>query len=223
MNHKSIYIFTGHFGSGKTEIAINYARFLKKQHEKVAIVDLDIVNPYFRTKDLKEDIEKDGIKVVASAYANTNIDLPSLPAEIFGLFQDKQYHVVLDVGGDDRGATALGRYKKYLPLERYQMFFVINTKRPLSSTTEDIIEIMYEVQTSARLQVTGLINNTNLANDTTVDMLLKGQEMIQEVSKHTNVPIAYITGKQEVIDKLPENLHKKAFPIQICLKVPWSE
>ena len=223
MNDKNIYIFTGHFGSGKTEIAINYARFLKKQHEKVAIVDLDIVNPYFRTKDLKEDLEKEGIKVVTSAYANTNIDLPSLPAEIFGLFQDKQYHIVLDVGGDDRGATALGRYKKYLPPERYQMFFVINTKRPLSSTTEDIVEIMHEVQTSARLQATGLINNTNLANDTTVDMLLKGQEMIQEVAAQTNVPITYITGKKEVLDKLPEDLQEKVFPIQLCLKVPWSE
>lgn len=223
MNNQRINIFTGHFGSGKTEIAVNYAIRLKKHYHKVAIVDLDIVNPYFRTKDARQLLERKGIKVVASAFAGTNIDLPSLPPEIFSMFHNKEYQIVFDVGGDDRGAIALSRYRQYFSDESYHMFFVINCKRPMTKDAASTLEILREVEQRSRLKVSSLINNTNLSHCTNVDDLLIGQSQIEEVSKEMAVPISFITGGSEVLGQLPEHLKPKAFPIELYLRFPWEE
>lgn len=223
MNNTRIYAFTGHFGSGKTEIAINFAFYLKKHYNKVAIVDLDIVNPYFRTKDAKQQLEQQGIRVVASAYANSNVDLPALPSEILSLFQDKECQIIFDVGGDDRGATALGRYNRYFFAEQYHMFFVINCKRPLTNNVDKTLEILHEIQTSSRLKVSSLINNTNLSYQTTIQDLVAGQEIIEKIAGEIAVPISYITGKKEILSQLPEGLEQKAFPIDLHLKFPWEQ
>ena len=221
MNNPRISIFTGHFGSGKTEIAINFAINCRKYYNKVAIVDLDIVNPYFRTKDASNILENQGIKVIAPLFANTNVDIPALPAEILSLFQDKDYMVIFDVGGDDIGATALGRYYRYFLNEGYKMFFVINTKRPLTGDKESILSMLEGIEKNSRLEVTGLINNTNLSYDSTVEDLIEGQKIIDDISRQIMVPVRYITGREQILSNIPEHLKEKAFPINLYLQMPW--
>jgi MinD-like ATPase involved in chromosome partitioning or flagellar assembly len=218
---KRLNIFTGHFGSGKSEIAINYALRLKKKYKKVVIVDMDIVNPYFRTNDVKEMLNKKGINVISSIYANSNIDLPAIPAEVMSIFQDKEAMIVLDIGGDDIGAIVLGRYNKYIIKEDYNMFFVINIKRPLTMETGDIEKYIKDIEMVSRVKITGLINNTNILNITETADIEKGHNKIKEVSENLGIPIEFITGKKELLENLPDSIKKFSFPIDIYLNPPW--
>lgn len=212
--HKRMNVIVGHYGSGKTEFAINFAIELKKEYKKVYIVDLDIVNPYFRTNDVKNQLEEYGIYVIASAFASSNVDVPALPSEIFRVFCDKDAAVVFDVGGDDDGAVALGRYKQYFDKENYNMFFVINTYRPLSAESQDIIKLLYEIETVSRLKVTGLINNSNISYLTTAENVLNGQKIIEEVAKETKIEIKYTSGLEDVISTISPELISKPFYIK---------
>lgn len=212
--HKRMNVIVGHYGSGKTEFAVNFAIELKKEYKKVYIVDLDIVNPYFRTNDVKNQLEEYGIYVIASAFASSNVDVPALPSEIFRVFCDKDAAVVFDVGGDDDGAVALGRYKQYFDKENYNMFFVINTYRPLSAESQDIIKLLYEIETVSRLKVTGLINNSNISYLTTAENVLNGQKIIEEVAKETKIEIKYTSGLEDVISTISPELISKPFYIK---------
>ena len=132
MTHKRLTLFAGHYGSGKTNIALNYARWLRRKGEAVTVADLDIVNPYFRTKDSEEDLKKEGIGLIVSPFANSNLDVPAMPKETYALIAERGECGVLDIGGDDRGALALGRYVPEIRAEGdYEMLFVINRARPL--------------------------------------------------------------------------------------------
>ncbi len=218
-----IHIVVGHYGSGKTEFAVNYAIKLKQDFERVYIVDLDIVNPYFRTNDVKNQLESFGVSVIVSPYAGTNVDVPSLPSDIYKVFADTSSAVVFDVGGDDDGAIALGRYKQYFEQEPYELLFTINTYRPLTENADLILEMMQDIEQASRLTITGLINNSNLAHFTTIDEVLKGQAVTEEVSKKSGVPCQYISGTKEVIEKLPEELSDKAFPITRYLELFFNQ
>ena len=213
MDNKRINVIVGHYGSGKTEFAVNFAIQLKKKFKKVYIVDLDIVNPYFRTNDVKKQLGQMGIDVIASEFASSNVDVPALPSEIFRVFCDSEAACVFDVGGDDDGAVALGRYKQYFDKENYDMFFVINTFRPLSSTAEDILSLISDIEASSRLKVTGLINNSNIAHLTTDNDVLKGQKIIKTVSQKVGIDIVYTSGLEEVIKKIPREYISKPFYI----------
>ena len=207
MDSKRINVVVGHYGSGKTEFAVNFAIELKKKYKKVYIVDLDIVNPYFRTNDVKKQLKEFGIDVIASEFASSNVDVPALPSEIFRVFCDTDAACVFDVGGDDDGAVALGRYKQYFDKEDYNMFFVINTFRPLSATADDVIGLLFDIETTSRLKVSGLVNNSNIAHLTTESDVLKGQEIIKSVSQKTGIDIVYTSGLEDVIKKIPnENI-----------------
>lgn len=208
--NKRINIFTGHFGSGKTEVAVNYAFKLSNENNKTAIVDLDIVNPYFRTADARADLEEKGIKVVSSIYANTNVDVPALPAEISTYFEDKSYKVVLDIGGDDLGAKAISRYKDEILSDDFGMFFVINTKRPWTNTVDKIKEMIRLIEETAGIKTTGLVNNTNLLQQTTSEDILEGHRLIEKVSKDLNIPFAFISGPSNSIS---EKVKKLGLPI----------
>ena len=162
MFSKRIVIFTGHFGSGKTEVAVNYALQAAGKGKKTAIIDLDIVNPFFRTADARNTLEAEGIKVITPIYANTNVDVPSLPAEISGMFEDRSYNVIIDVGGDDLGARAVSRYRDQIVREDYIHYFVVNTRRPMTRTKEEIVKMILEIQSSANLKVDKLVNNANI-------------------------------------------------------------
>ncbi len=153
MTDKRISIFTGHFGSGKSEVSVNFAIKLPQLKNKVAVVDLDIVNPYFRAVDAKKLLLDNNIKVVSPMYANTNVDVPALPPEINSLFEDRSYNVVFDVGGDDLGARALARYNEELLNEGYEMYLVVNTKRQDTNTDSKIIQMAKEIEYASKLKI----------------------------------------------------------------------
>lgn len=209
----NIYIVTGHYGSGKTEFSVNFALSLKKTYEKVILVDLDIVNPYFRSHDAKELLEKEGITVLAPAYAGTNVDIPVLPPEIMRIFEEKDAKIVLDVGGDDDGAIALGRYKQFFDKADYEMFLVVNTRRPLTSTPDEIIEMKNGIEVASRLTMTGLISDTNLADETTPEIVLEGVRITDTVSEQTGLPVVYVCATEGIAQALPDSIQGKVFPI----------
>ena len=190
---KRINIFVGHYGSGKTEVSVNFA--IKNKVDLIA--DLDTVNPYFRTNDAREILEKENIRVVAPYYAGTNVDLPSLPPDVYAAFTGNKT-AVLDIGGDDDGAAVLGRFKDYITKENTEVYFVINVLRPETDTPEKIIEMIEMVEFSARLKVTCLINNTNLMEETNYSHVEKGEAIVKKVSEIKNIPFFGNTVKREL-------------------------
>jgi hypothetical protein len=223
LEQERLILFTGHFGSGKTEIAINYATKSAGEGRKTALVDLDIVNPFFRSTEVKDQLEASGVKVLSPNFAGTTVDVPSLPAEIYSVFTGRYEKVIFDVGGDEVGARALGMYYPYFAKEPFRMFYVINTKRPLSSSMEDILEMFREVQIKSRLKVTDLINNTNLSYETQVYDIMEGQVLVKQVSEHVNIPVTYIAGVKEMLEKLPSDTGCDLIPIDIYMKPPWRQ
>ena len=203
MEHKRLTLFAGHYGSGKTNIAVNYAMLLADEGKKVCIADLDIVNPYFRTKDSEAELKEKGITLISSRYANTNVDLPAIPAESYRLVQDKSIYGVIDIGGDDRGAYALGRFADAIKAEGdYRMAFVLNRHRPLTSTVEDTVEIMREVEAAAGLKFNCIVNNSNIGSETTADTVRNSISFAEELSAVTGLPIWLHTAEKSVAEEL---------------------
>lgn len=225
MFERRISIFTGHFGSGKTECAVNYALKLAEAKYNTAIVDFDIVNPYFRTADAKDDLERSGIKVVLPMYANTNVDVPAIPSEIYSLFENKQYRVVLDVGGDDLGAKAIARFKEEIVSDDYEMFFVINTRRIMTDNADKIIGMIHEIQDSAHIKMTKLVNNTNVLEFTTPEIILEGQRIIDQVSQKLNIPIGLTAGMKDVVEKIDSRSlgGSEVLQMQKLIYLPWDK
>ncbi|MBE6593146.1 MAG: hypothetical protein E7642_04035 [Ruminococcaceae bacterium] len=220
MEHTRLTLFAGHYGSGKTNIAVNYAMLLAEEGKKVCIADLDIVNPYFRTKDSEEELTEKGITLISPRYANTNVDLPALPAESYRLVQDKSIYGVIDIGGDDRGAYALGRFSEAIKAEdNYRMAFVINRFRPLTSTVEDTVEIMREIEAAAGIRFNCIVNNSNIGTETTADTVLESVKFAEELSLATGLPIWLHTVEKDIakeisgIPILPLKLQKKYFDL----------
>ena len=195
MKHKRMTLFAGHYGSGKTNIAVSYALWLKEQSEKdVCIVDLDIVNPYFRTKDSLKELTEAGIELIASPYANSNVDLPALPQEIYGAVNRRDRLTVLDIGGDDRGALALGRYTPAILEENdYEMLLVINCYRPLTRTPQETLEVLREIEAAGGIPFTALVNNSNLGDQTTAEDVLASLDYAKETARLTGLPIKMTT------------------------------
>lgn len=220
---KRITIFTGHYGSGKTEIAINYALELKKQGEDVVIVDLDIVNPYYRTKDAENFLRQKGIEVISPLFANTNVEMMTLPSEVYKVFADKSKKVIFDVGGDDDGATALGQYFSYFQKDSCDMFVVVNTKRPLTETKENIIIILLGIAEKSRLRPTGLINNTNIAADTRIEDIKDGERIVSDVCKELSIPFIWNTVKEDLAEEYKAYTEQKVMPLHKFMVLPWQE
>ncbi|MDQ2086798.1 hypothetical protein RBH29_10215 [Herbivorax sp. ANBcel31] len=219
---KRISIFTGHFGSGKSEISINFALSLSKCKKKVAVVDFDIVNPYFRAVDAKKLLSDNNINVVSSMYANTNVDVPALSSEINSLFVNRSCSVVFDVGGDELGARALARYNEELSSEGYEMYLVINTKRQMTDTSSKIRQMAKEIEVASGLKITGLINNTNLLDNTTVDDVMNGHMIIKKVSEKLNVPIVFVSGFYDYIRGIESLVESKVLFLNKYIKLPWD-
>ena len=207
---KRLNIVTGHYGSGKTEFALNLAKLGKKCYNESVIADLDIVNPYFRTNDAADFLKRNEIELIASHYASTNVDVPALPPEVYSVFDQKNRFAVLDVGGDEDGAAVLGRFSQKIESEDYDMFFVINTFRPLTRSVKDILEIKKEIEDS-------YLGYLSSAND-----ILSGQAVIEEVSEITKLPILYITGKQDILDRLPNNLNYPKLGLELNMNLPFE-
>lgn len=207
MEHKRLTLFAGHYGSGKTNIAVNYALLLANEGKKVCIADLDIVNPYFRTKDSADVLKKAGVELVSPQFANTNVDLPALPAEAYKLVTDKNTYGIMDIGGDDRGAYALGRYVPSIKEENnYRLVFVANCYRPLTRTPEEALEVMREIEAACKLNFTDIINNSNLGEETTADTVLASTDFIKKLSEISGLPIFAHTAAKSVAEKLKGKL-----------------
>ena len=218
MKHVRITLFAGHYGSGKTNIAVNYAMALRNEEPRVTIADLDTVNPYFRTKDSAQELQAADIGLIVSEYANSNLDMPALPQQLYAIIDDKSSCMVVDIGGDDRGAYALGRFADGIKEENnYEMLLVLNHYRPLTSTPEEAIEIMREIEEACHLSFTGLVNNSNLGDETTPEDVLKTVAYTEAVSEATGLPIRFTTVHESIyptlqgkIDNLlPLRLQKK--------------
>ena len=215
MEHKRLTLFAGHYGSGKTNIAVNYALHLAREGKKVCIGDLDIVNPYFRTADSAKELEAAGIELISPQYANTNVDLPALPAENYKLVQDKSLYGIMDIGGDDRGAYALGRYTPFIKEENnYRMAFVANCYRPLTRTAEDAFEIMQEIEAACNLKFTCIINNSNLGPLTDTQTVLDSLGFIEKLEEISSLPLWLHTVEKSVATQLT-GLSQPVLPLKL--------
>ena len=225
MNAKRITLFAGHYGSGKTNVALNFARMLKREGGRVTVADLDIVNPYFRTKDSAAALKAEGIDLVVSDFANSNVDFPALPKEIYALTapveQSEQSNnrtisrVVIDVGGDDRGALALGRYVPDLRAEGdYEMLAVVNAARPLTRTARDAVEVLREIEAASQLPFTGVVNNTNLGPQTTAETVLGSRAYADEVAALMGVPVRLTCATAAIAAEL-EGKIENLLPLEI--------
>ena len=203
MEQKRLTLFAGHYGSGKTNIAVNYALHLAKEGKLVCIADLDIVNPYFRTADSKRELENAGVDLISPQFANTNVDLPALPAEAYRLVEDKSIYGIMDIGGDDRGAYALGRYVPFMKEENnYRMAFVANCYRPLTRTPEEALEVMREIEAACKLEFTCIVNNSNLGTETTAQTVEDSFDYMQKLSQLSGLPLWLTTARADVAEKL---------------------
>lgn len=215
MNAKRITIFCGHYGSGKTNVAVNFALNLKKERDKVSVLDLDIVNPYFRTKDSIKEFESAGINLIASQYANSNVDIPALPQAIYSITDDPSINAVVDVGGDDRGALALGRLAPKIKEEgNFELLMVINCYRPLTRSVEETLEVMREIESACKMEFTGLVNNSNLGRETSLEDILASKEYAEEISEKSGLPIVLTCVREDFAEKL-EGKMPSVFPLEL--------
>lgn len=220
---RRIRIITGHYGSGKTEFAVNYVKKLRESVDgRVAIADLDIVNVYFRSREKKEELEEKGIQVIASNLDTAVADVPAVSGAMTMPVTNKEYQYVVDLGGNDVGTLVLGRIKPLLDHAEADFFMVVNAYRPNTSTPEGIIEQMENLEYAAGLKVTGFINNTNLVRETTAECLLHGDEVLKEVTKRTGVPVKYVSYVKDVMtEEIPEGLSGELFPMEFNMRKTW--
>ncbi len=210
-------IVVGHYGSGKTEFALNLALRLREEGKPVTIVDLDTVNPYFRTNDIRKKLEVLGIGVIAPIYANTNLDLPALPPEIYAAFEKKEEYVIFDVGGDDEGATALGQYKSRFDEAPYEMLAVVNEKRPLTRTAEEMVESVRLIEQTSRLKVSALVNNTNLSYATQLEDVLESVDEVQRAAGMLGIPVKCAAVRRDLVQPVRR---EDMFALDLQLELP---
>ena len=219
MMNKRVLLLCGHYGSGKTNIAVNLAQAIKREHPTVTLADLDIVNPYFRSKDSAAELEEAGIRLICSRYANSNVDIPALPPDLYALTDDRRMRAIIDVGGDDRGALVLGRLAPSILEENdYEMLMVINCYRPLTRDAASTVEVMREIEYAGGIRFTALVNNSNLGVETTAEDVLASMCYAEEVAAMSGLPVVMTTADEklqsELTDKVP-NL----FPLKLQKKI----
>ena len=218
---RRITVFAGHYGSGKTNIALNYARCLRRADPsgEVAVADLDIVNPYFRTKDSADDLAAEGISLVVSPFANSNVDFPAMPKEIYPLVAPaSRVRVVMDVGGDDRGALALGRYVGDIRAGGdWEMLAVVNAARPLTRTPGDTVDVLREIEAACGLGFTGVVNNTNLGQSTTAADVLASVPFADKVAALMGIPLRFTCCAERLAGDLAQHFGESSplFPLSI--------
>jgi len=222
LSDKRIRLIVGHYGSGKTEFAVNYTMKLAELGRKTAIADMDIVNPYFRSREKAKMMEDAGVRVISGARGHAaNLALPMMTAEVQAPLQDESYDLVLDIGGDAAGATAAAQYKRYFKDGNYDMFCVINRYRTETSTVEGCMYQIKTIEATLGAKVTGLINTTHMLRETSVEDVMYGQELVEKVSNELDIPVRYVVALEEVAKDLPETVEGEIFPIQMYMRPEW--
>ena len=219
MDFKRIVLLSGHYGSGKTNIAVNLALRLKETRPRVAIADVDVVNPYFRTKDSQGELEAAGIRVICSEFAGTNVDVPALPQDVYAITDDRCLSAIIDVGGDDRGALALGRWRDAIVAEDdYEMLLVVNRFRPLTRDVPSTLEVMREIESAANMRFTAIVNNSNLGNDTTPEDVLGSVDYARALCEETGLPLKF-TSAHEALCPALEGKIDHLLPLKLQWKI----
>lgn len=217
---KRITLFVGYYGSGKTELAVNYAIALKQMGKDVVIVDFDIVNPYFRTADFAKLFEERGVTLAASMYANTSLDIPAISFDMERMAYEDGY-LIIDVGGDDAGAIGLGRYAEgfsaYVP-DQLDMWYVVNRYRYLTEEPQETLELMYEIEAVSRMRHTGIVNNSNLGKETTAETILRAVPYAEEIAAQAKLPLVCTTCRKDLTVSVPDIL-----PVEVFVKPVWEE
>ncbi len=185
----SITILCGHYGCGKTNLALNLALTAAQSPGPVTLCDLDIVNPYFRSSEYKALLVQQGVRVIAPVFAGTTLDTPTLPPELASIFSPQSGRVFLDAGGDDVGATALGGLAGRLAEMGYEMLYIVNRYRALSQSPEEAAALLKEIEAASRLRATGIVNNSHLGAETTLACLEEAQGFAQETARLTGLPL----------------------------------
>jgi len=222
LDDKRIRIIIGHYGSGKTEFAVNYALKLAAEGRKVALGDMDIVNPYFRSREKAEMMTDAGIRVISGNRGHAaNLDIPMVSADVLAPLQDESYDLVLDVGGDAVGARVIAQFHAYFKEGRYDMFCVINRYREDTQDLEGVMMHIRKIEATVGAKVTGLINNTHLIRETSVEDVLYGQELVERVSDASGIPIKYISVLEKVAQDLPVHMRGEIFPIRMYMREIW--
>jgi len=221
--NKHIKIFVGGFGSGKTEIAINYSIYCRKSYTKVAIVDLDIVNPYFRTREVRDALNLKGVEVVAPEGKLTYSDVPLISPEIKGLIQNPNYCLILDVGGDDVGSVILGNFRNFIQDFGYEMLLVVNSYRPFTKGVNQIKQMAQEIENTSRLKISGIVSNPNLSGQTDEKIIKQGHTLIKQASQELNLPIKFICVDKRFSKKIrKENFVEPIFYVKRFMRLPWE-
>lgn len=220
--YKKITVVTGHYGSGKTNYTTALALELAKTGQPVTVADFDLVNPYFRTADFKDAFAQRGITLRAPDYANTNVDIPSVQFNLGGLAAEPGY-LLIDVGGDDDGAVALGRYahvlNSYAETGELDMLAVVSFRRYLTRTAAETEQYLRSIEKASRMRLTGIVNNTNLGPETTTEMILESMPECLALSKHMQLPIICVTAPDFVpAPSIPEHT---VMQVPVAVHLPW--
>ena len=216
-----VSIITGHYGTGKTEFAVNLALAMAGEGTSVILADLDIVNPYFRSRERRSLLEEAGVRLISSSQACSDADVPALPAELLTILEDRSLRGVLDIGGDSVGARVLARFQPKIVQEDYQLIYVLNANRPEVRDREKAISYLRGIEATTGLACTGIVNNTHLCGETTEDEIRKGAALAAEVSKETGIPVLCHVAEEKFVSALSD-LPETVFPITIKMKKPWE-
>ena len=216
-----VSIITGHYGTGKTEFAVNLALAMAGEGTSVILADLDIVNPYFRSRERRSLLEEAGVRLISSSQACSDADVPALPAELLTILEDRSLRGVLDIGGDPVGARVLARFQPKIVQEDYQLIYVLNANRPEVRDREKAISYLRGIAATTGLACTGIVNNTHLCGETTEDEIRKGAALAAEVSKETGIPVLCHVAEEKFVSALSD-LPETVFPITIKMKKPWE-
>lgn len=216
-----VSIITGHYGTGKTEFSVNLAMAMAAEGQQVMMADLDIVNPYFRSRERRAMLEQAGIQLISSSQACSDADVPSLPAELLAIFENRDIRGILDIGGDPVGARVLARFRPKILQEDYQLIYVLNANRPEVREAENAITYLRSIEAVTGLTCTGIVNNTHLCGETTEDQIRKGAVLAGAVSKETGIPVLCHVAVEPLAEKLSD-LPETVFPITVKMKKPWE-
>jgi hypothetical protein len=217
----------GHYGSGKTEFALNLAFRAKDEGKDVVLCDLDIANPYFRSREYQDLLEEKGIRVYSNSFGyDISEDLPAVSASIKVPLQNKKYTGILDVGGDDLGSRVLNQYHAYLKAEDTDLYCVINGNRPETDSLEGVMKHIRSIEEEINLKITGLVSNTHMANWTTIEDLLKGVDLCKNVTEQTGIPLIYTMAIDDFVEELSQAIKEKniqgtVFPVKLFARPHW--